>query len=109
MSQTPQKSAYRVKNWSQYNAALVKRGSLTVWVDQEALDAWHYQGPPRWGAQFIYSDTAIQCLLTLRVVFHLPLRATQGLAHSIFQLILQRYVELIRLPQVVIYRMVRFI
>src|SRR5512135_452425 len=86
MSQTPQKSAYRVKNWSQYNAALVKRGSLTVCVDQEALDAWHYQGPPRWGAQFIYSDTAIQCLLTLRVVFHLPLRATQGLAHSIFQL-----------------------
>ena len=60
MSQTPQESVYRVKNWSQYNAALVKRGSLTVWVDQEALGAWHYQGPPRWGAQFSYSDTAIQ-------------------------------------------------
>ncbi len=85
MSQMPQKSAYRITNWSQYNAALVKRGSLTVWVDQEALGAWHYQGPPRWGAPFIYSDTAIQGLLTLRAVFHLPLHATQGLAHSIFQ------------------------
>jgi hypothetical protein len=84
MSQTPQESAYRVKNWSPYNAALVKRGALTVWVDQEALGAWHSQGPPRWGAQFISSDTAIQGLLTLRVVFHLPRHATQGLAHSIF-------------------------
>src|SRR3954471_1104056 len=86
MSQTPPKATYRVTNWAQYNDALVNRGSLTVWVDRDALDAWHHQGPSRWGAQFIYSDVAIQCLLTLRAVFHLPLRATQGLARSIFEL-----------------------
>ncbi len=64
----------------------LRRGSLTIWVDQQALDAWDHQGPPRWGAKFVYSDTAIQCLLTLRAVFHLPLRATQGMARSIFDL-----------------------
>jgi hypothetical protein len=86
MSQTPQKSSYRVTNWKDYNKALVQRGSLTVWIDQQALDAWHHRGAPRWGAQFTYSDLAIQCLLTLRAVFHLPLRATQGMARSIFDL-----------------------
>lgn len=86
MSQTPKKSAYRVTNWKDYNQALVRRGSLTVWIDQQALDAWHHEGPPRWGARFTYSDLAIQCLLTLRAVFHLPLRATQGMAGSIFEL-----------------------
>ena len=86
MSQTPKKSAYRVTNWKDYNEALVRRGSLTVWIDQQALDAWHHQGAPRWGARYIYSALAIQCLLTLRVVFHLPLRATQGMARSIFDL-----------------------
>jgi IS5 family transposase len=84
--QATKKAVYRIRNWRAYNQALVNRGSLTVWVDQEALDAWLYRGPNQWGAQFIYSDVAIRCLLTLRAVFHLPLRATQGMAASIFEL-----------------------
>src|SRR4051794_37872040 len=80
------KSVYRILNWKQYNAALVDRGSLTLWVDQEALRAWQYQGPSQRGAQFRYSDTAIRCVLTLRSVHHLTLRATDGLARSIFGL-----------------------
>ena len=84
--QTTKKAVYRIRNWREYNQALVNRGSLTVWVDQQALDAWHYRGPAQWGAQYVYSDAAIQCLLTLRAVFHLPLRATQGMAASIFEL-----------------------
>src|SRR5512135_160783 len=80
------KAAYRIRNWRQYNRALVHRGSLTVWIDQQALDAWDYHGPAQWGAQFVYSDAAIQCLLTLRAVFRLPLRGTQGMAHSVFEL-----------------------
>ncbi len=58
MSQTPKKSTYRVTNWKDYNKALVQRGSLTVWIDQQALDAWHHRGAPRWGAQFTYSGLA---------------------------------------------------
>ena len=80
------KPVYRIRNWKQYNQALVNRGSLTLWVDQETLQAWRYQGPARRGAQFLYSDLAIQCVLTLRSVYHLPLRATEGFARSIFEL-----------------------
>lgn len=78
---------YRIRNWSRYNDALVRRGSLTLWVDQDTLRAWRYQGPLQRGAQFEYSDTAIECLLTLRAVYPLPLRATEGFARSIFGLI----------------------
>jgi hypothetical protein len=74
------KAVYRIRNWRDYNQALVRRGSLTVWVDQQSLDAWNYQGPAQWGGQYVYSDAAIQCPLTLRAVFHLPLRAAQGMA-----------------------------
>jgi hypothetical protein len=80
------KPVHRIRNWKQYNDALVNRGSLTLRVDQAALEAWRYQGPARRGAQFDYSDTAIQCLLTLRAVYHLPLRATEGFARSLFEL-----------------------
>jgi IS5 family transposase len=80
------KPVYRIRNWKQYNDALVNRGSLTLWVDRAALQAWQYQGPPQQGAQFRYSDTAIQCVLTLRAVYHLPLRATEGFARSILGL-----------------------
>lgn len=80
------KPIYRIRNWKQYNDALVRRGSITLWVDPDTLQAWRYQGPARRGAQFRYSDTAIQCVLTLRSVYHLPLRATEGFARSIFEL-----------------------
>ena len=80
------KPVYRIRNWKQYNQALVHRGSLTLWVDQATLQAWRHQGPARRGAQFRYSDMAIQCVLTLRAVYRLPLRATEGFARSIFEL-----------------------
>jgi hypothetical protein len=83
---TTTKPVYRVRNWSQYNDALVRRGSLTLWVDQATLDAWRYQGPNQQGAQFEYSDLAIQCLLTLRAIYHLTLRASKGFACSLFEL-----------------------
>jgi Transposase DDE domain len=84
--QTAPKAAYRIRNWKQYNDALVNRGSLTLWVDQATLQAWNYQGPTQRGGQFEYSDTAIECLLTLRAVYHLTLRATEGFARSLFDL-----------------------
>jgi Transposase DDE domain len=82
----PQKATYRVRNWKQYNDALVRRGSLTLWVEASTLDAWRYQGPAQQGAQFQYSDLAVECLLTLRAVYHLTLRATEGFAGSLFEL-----------------------
>ena len=80
------KTVYRVKNWSAYNRALIGRGSLTVWVSEEVLSAWHYEGPAQRGAQFYYSDLAIETTLTLGKVFHQPLRQTQGLVQSLLEL-----------------------
>src|SRR3954466_4558444 len=82
----PPKPAYRLRNWRQYNDALVNRGSLTLWVDPDTLRAWRHQGPARRGAQFEYSDLAIECLLTLKAVYRLTLRATEGFARSLFGL-----------------------
>ncbi len=85
---TKHKRQYRIRNWREYNAALVQRGSLTLWVDECAIADWHHhQCSGRPGKPRTYSELAITCMATLQVVYHLPLRATQGLLHSIMQLL----------------------
>lgn len=80
------KIVYRVKNWSAYNRALVGRGRLTLWLSEEALSAWRYAGPPQRGAQFYYSDLAMETSLTLRKLFNIGLRQTQGFVQSVLEL-----------------------
>jgi hypothetical protein len=81
------KSRYRVKNWAAYEAGLRSRGDLTVWLSDEALDAW--QAPPsgKPGGQRRYANIAIEAALTIRMGFHLPLRQTEGFLHSLMQLL----------------------
>ena len=83
-TRSPKKTIYRVRNWSTYNQALINRGSLTVWLSEEALSGWRYQGPTQRGGQFFYSDLAIETTLTLRKLFDLGLRQSQGLVRSLF-------------------------
>ena len=83
---TPKKAVYPVKNWTVYDQALVQRGSLTVWLSEEAIDGWSYTGPTQRGAQFEYSDLAIETALTFRKLFHLPLRQTEGFIRSLLEL-----------------------
>jgi hypothetical protein len=81
------KAKYRISNWREYNEALVNRGSLTFWFDEEAIEAWHETHPSgRRGAPRLYSDIAIECALTLGAVFRLPLRASEGLVSSVIEL-----------------------
>ena len=80
------KTIYHIRNWSAYDRALVQRGSLTIWISEEALVAWAYQGPRQRGAQFDYSDQAIEAVLTLKEVFHLTNREAEGLVRSLFVL-----------------------
>lgn len=76
---------YRVKNWREYNQALVNRGNLTIWFDEETLKSWmNTEKTGKKGASNKYSDMAIQCCLVLKNLFRLPLRATQGLLMSLF-------------------------
>ncbi|MXW80854.1 MAG: IS5 family transposase [Gemmatimonadetes bacterium] len=80
------KAVYRVKNGSSYNRALVARGSLTVWLDDSLWRQWYDQRPCQRGAQFVYSDATIAWMLTMRVLFGLPLRQTQGFIQSLLDL-----------------------
>jgi hypothetical protein len=82
------KRQYRIRNWRDYNKALVGRGSLTLWVDSRSIDRWLDQEPPaRRGRRRTYSDIAVESSLMLREVYHLPLRATQGLVRSVLRLL----------------------
>src|SRR5689334_6166827 len=74
---------YRVTNWPEYDAALVRRGSVTVWFTDDALAAWHAPATGERGAPPIYSPIAIETGLALRLVFHQPLRQTEGMLRSI--------------------------
>ncbi len=78
---------FHISNWKQYNSALVKRGSLTIWLDDKTLKKWIYTGKKSRGAPVIYSDLAITCAITLRHLFHLPIRATEGFMNSIFTIL----------------------
>jgi hypothetical protein len=80
------KQRYRVTNWAEYDAALRQRGSLTVWFSQEAIAAWRAEPRTTRGGQVNYSALAIRTALTLRAVFRLALRQTEGLIGSIIQL-----------------------
>ena len=80
------KGVYRVRNWAQYNAGLIARGDVTMWIDQSVLNTAPQGGAPRRGRPHVYPDAAIQMLLGLKQVFHLPLRALQGFARSLREL-----------------------
>src|SRR5215203_5963807 len=81
------KQQHRVTNWAAYDAALRQRGSLTVWFTPEAVAAWAAAPRTTRGGQASYSDLAIATALTLRAVFRLALRQTEGLIGSILQLL----------------------
>jgi hypothetical protein len=81
------KQQHRVTNWSEYDAALRQRGSLTIWFTDEAITAWRAEPRTTRGGQRHYSALAITTALTLRAVFRLPLRQTEGLIGSVIQLL----------------------
>ena len=78
------KTKYRVGNWPAYDRALVQRGDVTLWLTPEAIATWEAVGVGTRGGQLQYSEVAIETALTLRLIFHLPLRQTEGFLRSIF-------------------------
>ena len=77
------KMSFKVRNWPEYEAGLRRRGSLTLWIEDDALEHWQSCGP---GGQARYTDAAIQTSLMVRTAFKLPLRQTEGLMGSILTL-----------------------
>jgi len=81
------KTAYKITNWAKYNESLVRRGDITFWFDEDVIDAWeHDNTESKVGHPFVYSDTAIESLLTLRELFRLPYRQTEGLGRALARL-----------------------
>jgi IS5 family transposase len=78
------KTKYRVANWASYDRALVGRGDVTLWVSPEAIATWEPLSVGTRGGQQKYSDVAIETALTLRLLFHLPLRQAEGFLQSLF-------------------------
>jgi len=81
------KQRRRVTNWAEYDAALRQRGSLTVWFTEAAVAAWEAEPRTTPGGQPHYSSLAITTALTLKAVFRLALRQTEGLIGSIIRLL----------------------
>jgi transposase len=81
------KARYKIANWAEYDAALRRRGSLTVWVTPEAIAAWTPAPTGRRGRPRDYSDLAIESGLMLRLAFGRPWRQTEGMLGSIMSLL----------------------
>ena len=81
------KARYRVKNWRDYDAALRRRGDLTVWVTPAAMAAWTPPRSGRRGRPQQYSEIAIETGLMLRLAFGRPWRQTEGMLASILRLL----------------------
>jgi len=75
---------YKTTNWASYNAALKRRGSLTIWFDPEMV--WEAAPSGKRGGRQVYSDAAIQACLTLKMVFGMALRQTTGFVASLLEL-----------------------
>jgi len=78
---------FKATNWRNYNKALINRGSITFWLDNEAIQAWYESAThTSRGRHKYYSDLAITTVLVVKRVFRLTLRAAQGFIDPIFAL-----------------------
>ncbi len=60
------KTEYRVRNWREYEQGLRARGDVTVWFSEDAIANWISRSTGARGGQRLYSDLAIETVLTLR-------------------------------------------
>lgn len=88
MSEGEQQQDRKIKNWPEYNRALVSRGSLTFWFDEDIQSVWFHkkEGKTGRGLDKTFSDTALQTCLMLRLHYKLSLRSMEGFVNSLFKL-----------------------
>lgn len=66
---------------------LVQRGSITFWLSDDFEQSWRYVGEKQRGSQFDYSEQAMLIMQTVKNIFHLPNRATEGFIRSVFAML----------------------
>ena len=78
---------YRIRNWSEYNAGLKRRGSITFWLDEAVIEQWlNQERTGKRGASHTYSDLAIETVVTTKSIYKLAGRQTVGFVASSFEL-----------------------
>src|SRR3954471_13062847 len=77
----------KVTNWRDYDESLRRRGSVTVWFSDEAVEAREAERRTSRGGQPEYSDLAILTALSFKAVFRLAYRQTEGLIGSVIGLL----------------------
>lgn len=81
---------YKIKNWRQYNRALIDRGDITLWFHSN-LELIHKntEGPRKRGGQKQYDDRYIELCCVIRKIFGFPFRQTEGMMRGIIQQMLK--------------------
>ena len=80
-------SRYKIRNGKQYEAGLIQRGSISFWINDDAIDQWNPEAKDKTrGRQEEYSDLAIQICLTFRLLCRQALRQTEGFINSLLKL-----------------------
>lgn len=81
------KKVHRVRNWKDYNQSLVNRGSINFWFSEECISQWNNtERSGRRGRPEKYNDIAIECGLTLKALFGLTFRGTEGFIRSLVEM-----------------------
>jgi hypothetical protein len=75
----------KIRNWSEYNKSLVKRGQLLLSITSDYIEQLYYQAPQRKGGQQLYSPQMFEFLINIKVFLRLPWRATTGFAQALLQ------------------------
>jgi len=94
------KSKYKIRNWREYNQALVDRYDFTLWVERGIADVWRegnkiiIRRKPKVGSPRTYSNAAIESLATIQELFHLTYRGIEGFGRALFKKILHLTVEI---------------
>lgn len=82
-----QRVKYKIENWSEYNKSLIHRGKITLWIEEGLIESWiKADKSGKRGRSNTYSDQAIEFCLTLKYLYRLPYRATEGCVNSLFEL-----------------------
>jgi len=81
-----QRVKYKIENWGEYNKSLIHRGKITLWFEGGLIESW-IKGDKsgKRGRSNTYSDQAIEFCLTLKYLYRLPYRATEGWINSLFE------------------------
>jgi len=77
---------YKLTNWSAYNKSLKNRGKLRIWLSDDVKSSWLYTASQKPGGEIIYSDVCIEFCLTIKHLYGLAYRQTEGFIEDIFEL-----------------------